>query len=220
VNPDPRTLLAECASIGATLRPDRGRLVVECATTIPTDRVERLRTSRDAILAIMTTRAVPVSDAHAPDRAGIAGGRPDDGAIGRIEQLIAGWGDVRRCRGGRWSRDGAARIIRTVRWWGDRATAVAFRDSWRERVAIATIDGGLAVVAAERVATTEIERRFAEWSARPPRASDAGAVSKPRPLVLKPPIAGREGVSVPVLAVPRSVECAPRDQAREATWQA
>lgn len=50
----------------------------------------------------------------------------------------------------------AARLIRQARDRGHHRRAVALRDCWRERVAICTVTGGLAVPAAERIAADEL----------------------------------------------------------------
>lgn len=55
-----------------------------------------------------------------------------------------------------WRRREAARLIRQARDRGHHRQAVALRDCWRERVAICTVTGGLAVPAAERIAADEL----------------------------------------------------------------
>ena len=53
-------------------------------------------------------------------------------------------------------RDQAARLIRQARRASDRPRAIVLRDAWAERMAICTIDGGLDLADAERVAVDEL----------------------------------------------------------------
>ena len=54
------------------------------------------------------------------------------------------------------ARDRAARLIREARGAGDHDRAVALRDTWRERVAVCEVEGGLPRAEAERIAEKEL----------------------------------------------------------------
>jgi len=83
-----------------------------------------------------------------------------DGSGGELTVVSV---EATRGRGGRTRREirmRAAELIRDARRQegpGRGGKAVAMRDAWRERVAVCTIEGGLGVQEAERVALGEIE---------------------------------------------------------------
>ena len=54
------------------------------------------------------------------------------------------------------ARHGAARLIRDARRGGGDWRAIALRDAWRERLAICTLDGGIPLADAERIALGEL----------------------------------------------------------------
>lgn len=155
-------LLARCRRSGIELRRHGEALGISAEFEIGEAMLGMLRELKPQLLALLEDAPPSRSPRLEAMLAATAAAFAESGGI-----------EIRRPKGNGWARSGAAMILRRMRRWGDRAAAVAARDAWRERVAIATIDGGLSEVRAEAVALEELERRAAEWSVRGPAKTKA-----------------------------------------------
>lgn len=155
-------LLARCRRSGVELRRHGGAIGISAEFEIGEAMLGKVRELKPQLLALLE---------EAPSSRGA-----------RLEAIIAaaaaafaesGGVELRTPKGNGWARRGAAEILRRMRRWGDLSAAVAARDAWRERVAIATIEGGIPEARAEAMALKELERMASEWAERGPRRSRA-----------------------------------------------
>ena len=168
----PRELLAACARAGASVVFDRGQLFIEPTGRISGELREALRANRDALLELLTPKALAAGgrgrDIDSPRAASI---------VETAKAMFSEWGpvEVSNVSTRRWNRDGVAIILRQLRRAGDRRGAIAIRDSWRERVAIVTIDAGATLERAEKIAFEQVKQAAADrglatpakWGSRP-----------------------------------------------------
>lgn len=157
-------LLARCRRNGIELRRHGEAIGIAAAFEIGEAMLDQVRELKPQLLALVRDAPPSRSPRLEAMLAAAAAAFAESGGI-----------EIRRPKGNGWARSGAAMILRRMRRWNDRAAAVAARDAWRERVAIATSGGELSEFRAEAVAFEELERRAAEWSMRGP------AKTKPRP---------------------------------------
>lgn len=192
----PIQLLAEAAREGFSLYVEGEAVRVEGNGPLPPRLLRRLREAREEIRTLLE----PLRDSPERDE------DPTADAVSDALSIFADYSPAVQCRsrGDPWARAEAAATIAKFRRWRDRRRAIAARDAWHERIAIATIDGGLEQWQAERLAADELIRFSEAWimTLFSPRVHWRGPETST--VVPKPPLTSRQGVSVPVPTRPHS----------------
>ncbi len=160
-------LLVELARRGIELRAagDRLRYRPRCAMT--PDLAARLAAHRGDLLAILAAADLAAGDTAVPaptytpqERRLLDGcAAATLAAVDTAKRVYAPLGGVTVEAVAPFksaARDGAARLIRDARRGGEAERAVTLRDAWRERLAICTVDGGIPLADAERLALDEL----------------------------------------------------------------
>jgi len=163
-------LLVELARRGIKLSAAGDRLRFRPRSAMTPDLAERLTAHRGELLAILTAadgEAAPAATYTAEERRLLAGCPAATlAAVDAAKRAFAPVGGVTVEAVAPFksaARDGAAWLIRDARRGGNPGKAVALRDAWQERLAICTIDGGLSMRDAERVALDDLELPLAKW---------------------------------------------------------
>ena len=151
-------LLTEAAREGFSLYVESDRVVVAGDGRVPDSLLRRLREAREEIRSLLEPSRTL--------RSHLAALAEEDRSEERADNASCSPETIARARGDPWARTEAAATIAKLRRWRDRRSAIAARDAWHERIAIATIDGGAEQCRAERIAADELVRFAEAWAIR------------------------------------------------------
>ncbi len=178
--PDPiAEMLVELARRGIELRAAGDRLRYRPQSRMTADLATRLAAHRGDLLAILAAaddsadRSFPPGSAAAlattytPQERRLLDGCPAAtlAAVDAAKRAFTALGGVTVEAVAPFksaARAGAARLIRDARRHGGDGQATAFRDAWRERLAICTMDGAIRLADAERIALDELRSLLAD----------------------------------------------------------